>query len=183
MLERLLTWWQGKLFVLRLARLRRHRLHHHHHPLRRRRHRARRREPLAPTLSARARRSGHACLRRLCWARSSSRASARRSASPLAGRCLSRAEPRRHRRRLCSTSLAARASSRDWRQALFAEHGNPLLMIGVALLLFPKLALGLSGFETGVAVMPLVKGDPDDDPEQSGGPHSQHQQAAAQCGS
>jgi hypothetical protein len=47
----------------------------------------------------------------------------------------------------------------EWKNALFTAHGNPLAMIGVALLLFPKLALGLSGFETGVAVMPLVKGD------------------------
>ena len=51
----------------------------------------------------------------------------------------------------------------DWQNALVARHGsNPFVMIGVALLLFPRLALGLSGFETGVAIMPLVKGDPGD---------------------
>ncbi|WP_017241938.1 APC family permease [Streptomyces sp. SS] len=50
----------------------------------------------------------------------------------------------------------------DWASALTQEHGNVLVMIGVALVVFPKLALGLSGFETGVAVMPHVKGDPGD---------------------
>ena len=49
-----------------------------------------------------------------------------------------------------------------WRTALSAQHASPLGMIAAALIVFPKLALGLSGFETGVAVMPLVKGDPGD---------------------
>ena len=52
-----------------------------------------------------------------------------------------------------------------WRALALAEHGSWTRMIGVALVLFPHLALGLSGFETGVAVMPLVQGDPDDDPK------------------
>ncbi len=51
---------------------------------------------------------------------------------------------------------------RAWQSAVLIEHGGALPMIAVALTLFPKLALGLSGFETGVAVMPLVAGDPGD---------------------
>ncbi|MEU6238515.1 amino acid transporter, partial [Kitasatospora sp. NPDC047058] len=57
----------------------------------------------------------------------------------------------------------------DWADALTAEHGNAIAMIGVALVVFPKLALGLSGFETGVAVMPHIEGDPDDTEEKPTG--------------
>jgi len=46
----------------------------------------------------------------------------------------------------------------DWGAHLFQQQSNPLMMLALAFLLFPKLALGLSGFETGVAVMPLVAG-------------------------
>lgn len=49
-----------------------------------------------------------------------------------------------------------------WWNGLLAAHVNPLAMVGAALLVFPALALGLSGFETGVVVMPLVKGDDTD---------------------
>jgi hypothetical protein len=52
-----------------------------------------------------------------------------------------------------------------WQARLFAQHGHPLAMVAVGAMLFPKLALGLSGFETGVAVMPLVKGDATDTAE------------------
>ena len=52
----------------------------------------------------------------------------------------------------------------NWRSAALGQHHSVFNMILFSLLLFPRLALGLSGFETGVAVMPLVQGDPDDDP-------------------
>jgi hypothetical protein len=50
-----------------------------------------------------------------------------------------------------------------WTHHLLAQQSNPLMMVALSLLLFPKLALGLSGFETGVAVMPLVTGTGEDD--------------------
>ena len=47
----------------------------------------------------------------------------------------------------------------DWKNALFAQYRSPFQMLAVSVVLFPKLALGLSGFETGVALMPLVQGE------------------------
>jgi hypothetical protein len=57
----------------------------------------------------------------------------------------------------------------DWRNLLATRYSSPLVMAAVALIVFPKLALGLSGFETGVAVMPLVRGDPGETPERPEG--------------
>ncbi len=58
----------------------------------------------------------------------------------------------------------------NWNTAALTEHGGSAIrMIVVALVLFPKLALGLSGFETGVAVMPLVAGSPRDSEAQPQG--------------
>jgi hypothetical protein len=56
-----------------------------------------------------------------------------------------------------------------WQDALSRTYGSPLVMLGLAAILFPKLALGLSGFETGVLVLPLVRGDPTDDPQRPRG--------------
>ncbi len=45
-----------------------------------------------------------------------------------------------------------------WRDVLQAQGSWTHIAIA-ALILFPRLALGLSGFETGVSVMPLIKGE------------------------
>ena len=49
----------------------------------------------------------------------------------------------------------------NWSNALHAT-GDWSQLILISALVFPKLALGMSGFETGVSVMPLVSGDDGD---------------------
>jgi hypothetical protein len=52
----------------------------------------------------------------------------------------------------------------NWQKLIWIHpqvNGNAVWLVIASLVLFPKLALGLSGFETGVVVMPLVKGDKD----------------------
>lgn len=55
-----------------------------------------------------------------------------------------------------------------WGEQLVIDHHSIWNMLGLSMILFPKLALGLSGFETGVAVMPLVKGSNKKDSNDNG---------------
>ena len=156
-LEDLFPQWKGKVLVLCLLGFRGHRLRDHHHAVGRRRHGAPHRKP-ADAVVARSSDSRHA----------RAAADARRAVP-------ARVSAKRSRSRSCSSSptwrstsssssiglqrdlAASRSCSRPGRRRSSAQHGNPLMMVAMALILFPKLALGLSGFETGVAVMPLVE--------------------------
>lgn len=65
--------------------------------------------------------------------------------------------------------VAAPSLVTDWTSALTTSYASPWMMVGIALLVFPKLALGLSGFETGVAVMPQIRGEAGDTPDRPEG--------------
>ena len=56
-----------------------------------------------------------------------------------------------------------------WTTAITTQHGDPFMVVALSLLVFPKLALGMSGFETGVAVMTHVHGDQGDTEERPTG--------------
>jgi len=59
----------------------------------------------------------------------------------------------------------------DWKSALFRQHNDWTGLLIASLLVFPKLALGLSGFETGVSVMPLIRGDEREGEDPDSHPH------------
>ena len=89
---------------------------------------------------------------------------------------------RHHPRRPAGNLRAIRELVAIWKASLFAQHGDPLMMGAMAIILFPKLALGLSGFETGVAVMPLVQGDATDTEESPARADPQHEEAPVHGG-
>lgn len=54
--------------------------------------------------------------------------------------------------------IAHHPDALDRWQAALTLRGDPTALLLASVIIFPKLALGLSGFETGVAVMPLISG-------------------------
>ena len=150
-------------------RLRRDRLHHHHHALGRRRQRPPRREPVPHDAAARAARSASPCCCSCCSRRVFLKGFKRghRHRRRPRGRL-----PRPQRRRAsCDGVLEIvdhPTAFSDW------TDGHDLGPLGTARRSSARRCSssrrwrsGLSGFETGVVVMPLVKGDPTDTAERA----------------
>lgn len=57
----------------------------------------------------------------------------------------------------------------DWLRSVSTVYPQPQSIWIASAIAFPQLVLGMSGFETGVAVMPLVKGDSQDTAQQPSG--------------
>jgi hypothetical protein len=75
-----------------------------------------------------------------------------------------------HPSKLSDWWTAVTAADGDWHlegSEWFGRGWGAIILL--CLVFFPKLALGMSGFETGLMVMPLVKGSPDDDPRHPAG--------------
>jgi hypothetical protein len=62
----------------------------------------------------------------------------------------------------CLVEIARRPELLGQWRADLGIHGDWTAIALASVVIFPRLALGMSGFETGVSVMPLVKGDPGD---------------------
>ena len=69
----------------------------------------------------------------------------------------------------CIQQIAAHPELLTHWKAGLSAHGDWTGIILASTIVFPKLALGLSGFETGVSVMPLIRGEKTDPPEMPSG--------------
>ena len=72
--------------------------------------------------------------------------------------------------RVLTATLGHLTLFQDWKSVLFRQHHDWTGLLFASLLVFPKLALGLSGFETGVSVMPLIQGAQTEDEDSDSRP-------------